>query len=166
MQQRDRPGRALQLPVVQAERAHRLPAATHQQIVERALVCPGQRPEFGRQGEGQQKVFGRHLLAQLAFQPLLTLMVLTVWAVAMAAGVRDQHLMLASGALDLHLRAGLRAAVFHRRERAHVVGSEAIAVLRPQVRFEGFDDRGKPDHLTCLQAMVKPSIKTLIRSRA
>ena len=61
---------------------------THQQIVDDALVRPGECPEFGGEREGQHKVRGRYLFAQLPFQPLLTLVVLTVGAVAMAAGVR------------------------------------------------------------------------------
>ena len=62
------------------------------------------------------KVLGRHLLLHLAFQPLLTLVMLAVRAVAMAAGVRHQELMRTFRALDLHLAAGLRAALFHGRE--------------------------------------------------
>ena len=38
MQHRDDAGRALKLLVVLAERAHRLPAATHEQIVDDTLV--------------------------------------------------------------------------------------------------------------------------------
>jgi hypothetical protein len=66
----------VQLLVVLAEDTHRLPAAAHQQIVDDALLRKGPRPEFGRQGKGQQKVVGGHLFLHLAFQPLLTLVVL------------------------------------------------------------------------------------------
>ena len=76
----------------------------------------------------------------------------------MAAGVRDQHLMRAAAARDLHLRAGLRAAVLHRRQRPRVFSGEAMAVLRPQVRREACDDRGKPDHVTCPLVIAKLSI--------
>ena len=127
---------------------------------------PGQRPEFGRHGEGQQEVLGGHLLLQLAFEPLLALMVLTVRAVAMAAGMRHQCLVLAFGAFDLHLRAGLRAAMFDRREGPSVFRPETISILCEEVRLEGVDDRSQADHLTCPQAMVKPSIRALIRSMA
>ena len=102
MQHRNGAGRAPKLFVVLAEGAHRLPGAAHEQLVDDALVCPGQRPEFGGQGEGQQKVLGRNLLLHLAFQPLLTLMMLTVRAMAVAAGMRHQLLLRASRALDLH----------------------------------------------------------------
>jgi len=59
-----------------AEGLHRFPGAAQEQIVEDTLVREGQRPEFGGQGEGQQKILGRDLLLQLAFQPLLTFVVL------------------------------------------------------------------------------------------
>src|SRR5471032_454477 len=55
-----------------------------------------------------------HLLVHLRFQPLLTLMVLTVRAVAMATGMRHRSLMRTFAVLDLHLGAGLCAAIFHR----------------------------------------------------
>ena len=34
-------------------------------------MLPSQRPKFGRQGEGQQKILGRDLFFELPFQPLL-----------------------------------------------------------------------------------------------
>ena len=134
------PGVPCKLRVVLAERAHRLPAAAHQQIVDDARVRPGQRPEFGGQGEGQQKVLGRHLFLHLAFQPLLTLVVLAVRAVAMAAGMRNQYPMLTGRAFGLHLGAGLRAALLHGRECAPVVRRESVLVVRQEVGFEGVDD--------------------------
>ena len=93
-------------------------------------------------------------------------MVLTVRAVAMAAGMRHQRLMRTFGAFDLHLRAGLRAAVFHRREGLSVHGAEPGSVLDEELRLEGVDERSEADHLTDPQAMVKPSIRALIRSMA
>ena len=100
----------MQLTVISGERAQCFPATAHQAVVDHRLVRSSQRPELGRQGKGQQKVGGRDLPAQLPFQPLLALMVLTVLtmrAVAMAAGVRYQHGLRATLALHLHLRAGL-----------------------------------------------------------
>ena len=90
MQHRDGAGRALQLPIVAGEGAQRFPATAHQGVVDHRLMRPGQRPEFGRPSEGQEEVFGRDLLLQLPFQPLLALVVLAVRAMAMAAGMRDQ----------------------------------------------------------------------------
>ena len=166
MQHHNGAGRAPQLFVVAAEGAHRLPGAAQEQLVDDALVRPGERPEFGRQGEGQQKVLGRDLLLHLAFQPLLTLMMLTVRAMAVAAGMRHQLLLRASRALDLHHGAGLGAAVFHRRQGSIVVGRESIPVLRQEVSLEGVDDGSQPDHVTFPQAMPKPSMRPLMRSRA
>jgi hypothetical protein len=128
-------------------KVHRLPAS-HEQLVDDVLVRPTQRPEFGGQGEGQQKILGGHLLLHLAFQPLLALMVLTVRAVAMAAGMRHQRLMRTLRAFDLHLGAGLRAAVLHGAQGALVSGQQTRAVLGEQFGFEGVDDRGQADHLT------------------
>ena len=71
VQHRDRAGRALQLSVVLGEGLHRLPARLQEQVVDHALMRPGQRPEFGGQGEGQQEVLGRDLLLQLPFNPCL-----------------------------------------------------------------------------------------------
>ena len=82
---------------------------------------PSQRPEFGGQCKGQHEILCRHLFLQLAFQPLLALMVLAVGAVAVAAGMRHQFLMFASCAFDLHLGADIRAALFDRRECSSVV---------------------------------------------
>lgn len=126
----------------------------------------GQRPEFSGQRERQQEIPGGHLLLELAFQPLLAFMVLAVRAVTMAAGVRHQRLVRTFAALELHLEAGLGAAPLHGRERPVVIRGKPVAVLRQKVRLERFDDRSQAGHLTCPQAMVKPSIKPLIRSSA
>ena len=166
MQHRDGAGCAPQLFVVLAEGAHRLPGAAHEQIVDDALVRKDERPEFRGQGEGQEKVLGGDLLLQLPFQPLLTLIVLTVGAVAVAAGMRHQFLLRASRAFDLHHGAGLGAALFHRRQGSIVVGRESVPVLRQEVGLEGVDDGRQTDHLTCPQRMPKPSIRPLMRSRA
>jgi hypothetical protein len=91
MQYCNRTGCPLKLFVIQAEAAHRLPAALHHQRIEHALVRPGQRPEFSRQSKGQQKIRAGHLLLELALQPLLALVVLAVWTVAMATGMRYEE---------------------------------------------------------------------------
>ena len=85
---------------------------------------------------------------------------------AMAAGVWHQFLLLASGAFDLHHGARLRAALFHRRQCSIVRRGESVPVLRQEIRLEGVDDFSQPDHLTFPQAMLKPSIRALIRSMA
>ena len=166
VQDGDGAGRALQLLVVLTEGLHCFPGAAHEHIIDGLLVRKGKPSEFGREREGQQKVLGRHLLLQLAFQPLLALVVLAVLAVAMAAGMRHPFLMRASCALDVHHGAGFCAALFHRRECPSVLGSEPVPILRQEVGLEAVDDGGQADHLTRPQAMPKPSIRRLIRSRA
>ena len=42
-------------------------------------------------------------------------------------------------AFDLHLRAGLRAAMFHRRQCPSVLRPETGPVVRQEVGLEGFD---------------------------
>jgi hypothetical protein len=69
-------------------------------------------------------------------------------------------------ALDLHLETHFAAALFQGRQCVTLLCAEPVAVLRQEVALEGFDDRRQPHHLTCPQAMVKLSIKRLIRSRA
>jgi len=94
---------AAKLPVVPAEGAHGVPGAAQQQVVEHALVRPGQRPELGREREGEQEVRGGDLPGELALEPLLAVVVLAVRAVAMAAGMRHQALLGATAALGQHL---------------------------------------------------------------
>lgn len=84
----------------------------------------------------------------------------------MAARVRNQNLVLTARAADLHLGAGVAAAVFHRRECAQVLGAQPVAVLRAEISFEGVDDGSEPDHLAGSQTEAKPSIKPLMRSMA
>jgi hypothetical protein len=47
-----------------------------------------------------------------------------------------------------------------------VLRPELVSVVPQEVGSEGFDHGRQPDHLTCPQAMEKPSIRPLIRSRA
>ena len=75
-------------------------------------MLPSQRPKFGRQGEGQQKILGRDLFLELPFQPLLALMMLAMRTIAMAAGMRDEDLFFAADALRQHHRALRGAAQF------------------------------------------------------
>jgi len=110
VQDRNGAGRALQLLVVLAESTHRIPTTLHQRRVNDALVRAGERPEFRGKDKSQQKILGRQRLLQLTFQPLLALMVLAVWAVAMAARVRHQLLMVTARTFDLHRGAGVGAA--------------------------------------------------------
>ena len=55
VQYADGAGLSLQLWIVVREGFEGLPATTDHHVIKCALVLPGQRPKFGRQGEGQQK---------------------------------------------------------------------------------------------------------------
>ena len=110
------PGFALKLFIVEREGMERLPTALHHQIVNDALMLPGQRPEFFGQGEGDEEILGRHLFLQLAFDPLLTFVILAMRAVAVAAGMRYENLAVAVFTLRRHQRALGGAAVLHRAQ--------------------------------------------------
>ena len=94
MQHRHRAGAALQLLVVLAESAQRLPSALHQLGVEQALMLPGQRAQFRGQGERDQEIAARHPPLRLPLDPLLALKVLAMRTIAMTAGVRRQALFI------------------------------------------------------------------------
>ncbi len=95
----DGAGVSLKLSVVLRKGFDRLPATANHQIIQGALLLPGQRSEFLRQGEGQQKILGGHLPLQLPLQPLLRFVRLAVGTVAMAAGVWHEALAIAVIAL-------------------------------------------------------------------
>lgn len=93
VQHGDGSGRALQLPVVPAEAVHRFPGAAHQEVEDDIGAGRRESAQMGGQGKGQQKIVGRDQTLHLAFQPLLALVVVTIRAKAMAAGMRHQLLM-------------------------------------------------------------------------
>jgi hypothetical protein len=47
-----------------------------------------------------------------------------------------------------------------------MLARQFVAVLRAQIRLEGFDKGSEPNHLTLPQVMPKPFIKPLMRSKA
>ena len=106
MQDSDGPGYSLELFVILTESPYGLPDALDHRCIQRALMMPCHRSEFFRQGKGQQKILDGQLFLELTFQPLLALMVLAVWAIAMAAGMRREDLAVALGALRQHLGTG------------------------------------------------------------
>jgi len=122
VQHRDGAGVALKLPVVLRKGFDRLPAASDHQVIQRALLLPGQCPELFGQGEGQQKILGRYLPLQLPLQPLLTLMLLTMGAVAMAAGMRHEALAIAVIALGQHHGTLQGSALLHGGQRPALAG--------------------------------------------
>ncbi len=87
VQDRDRPRRPLQLPVVLTEAQHRFPGTAHQGIEDDVGVRRSESAPLGRQREGQQKMVGRDQPLHLTLQPLLALVVLAVRIKAMAAGM-------------------------------------------------------------------------------
>jgi len=77
---------------------------------------------------------------------LLALVVLAMWAETMAAGMRNETLVIAVAALHLHHRAGLAAALANRRERPKLVKAQAVAKLREEVGFKLANDGREADH--------------------
>ena len=104
-------------------------------------MLPGQRPQLGRQGKGQQEIVNRHLFFELAFQPLLALVMLTMGAVAMPAGVRHKDLTVTGGALRLHAWAERGTAGFHSGQCPLMTRQDRLPVLRQKPGLKGFDDR-------------------------
>ena len=146
VQDRDRPRRPLQLPVVLTETVHRFPGTAHQEIEDDVGVRRSEPAPFGRQREGQQKVAGRDQALHLTFQPLLALVVLAMRAKAMAAGMRNEVVVGTVAALNLHHRAGRAAAIAHGREGLKLLEAQPVTKLRQEVRFEFGDDRAEADH--------------------
>ncbi len=72
-------------------------------------------------------------------------MVLAMRAKAMAAGMRNEFLLIAARALDLHHRAGRAAAIAQGREGLKLREAQTVAKLRQEVRFELGDDRTEAD---------------------
>ena len=163
VQDGNRPGRALQVLVVEAEGPHRLPGALDERAIERALMGEGEGAKLRRQGERQQEVLARHQGLELALQPLLAFVMLAVRTGAVAAGMGHKHPLLAGEAVRLHAGAEGVAAGLHGRERLALLGQQLIGVLGQQRCFELLDERGQAHHFTPPQVMAKPSIKELIR---
>ncbi len=73
VQHRDRPSVALELRIVVGKRIQRLLTAAHHQVVQGALLLPGQHSELPGQSKGDEEILGRHLFFELPLQPLLAL---------------------------------------------------------------------------------------------
>jgi len=104
-------------------------------------MAPGQMPQFGREGEGQQEVVAGDQLFELALQSLLALMVLAVGAGAVSAGVGNEAAFIAVVALRLHPGAVGGATPAHGGQRAALTGQELVAVLGQELGLESGDDR-------------------------
>ena len=93
-------------------------------------------------------------------------MMLAVRAVAMATGMRHSLLMPTGRALNVHLEAALRTAMFHRRQRLSVSRRQPVPILRQNICLEGLNDCRQADHLIRPQVREKLSMRPLIRSSA
>lgn len=162
VQYRDCTWDALQRFVVLGEGADRFPTAADHGGVELTLMLPDQIAELLRNREGDQKVLRRQLFLELAFEPLLRLMVLAVRATAVPARMRRELMLLAIGALCQHLGACWPTAGFQGAEGLALRGQQRLTVMRQELGFKFGDDRGKRDHLTRGQSMEKPLIKVLM----
>jgi len=136
VQDRDRPRRPLQLPVVLTEAQQRFPGTAHQGIEDDVGVRRSESAPLGQQREGQQKMVGRDQALHLTLQPLLALVALAVRAKAMAAGMWNEVVVSTVAALDLHHRARRAAAVAQRREGPKLLAAQPVAKLRHEVRLE------------------------------
>jgi hypothetical protein len=78
-----------------------------EQVVAEPLVAAGECSQFGRQGEGEQEVGDGQEQVALRLQPFLRVTVLTLGAVAVAAGMVQVARLAAVGALvDLSAQGG------------------------------------------------------------
>ena len=141
MQDGNRARNTLKLFVVLSECPHGRPDALDHQCIEPALMAPGQRPKFGGQREGQQKILSRHPFLKLAFQPVLALEVLTVRTVAVAARVRHRGVVVAGCTACPQPWALGRATDLHGGQRLTVRGQHLSLVLRQKIHFKALDDR-------------------------
>lgn len=126
-------------------------------------MSQGQCTEFRRQGEGHQEVLAGYEGLELALQPLLALVVLTVGAQPVAAGMGHPELLLAGRAAGLHFRAQCRPAGFHGRQGLVLLRLQPVAVLGQERRLELFDEGSEMNDFTPLQPMEKPAISVLMR---
>jgi len=141
VQDRNRTGHAEELFIILSEGPHRLPDTLDHQGIKQALMSPGQGPKFSRQGEGQQKILGRHLLFQLAFQPLLALVMLAVGAMAVPTGMGYQDLAVTRGALHQHAGAVRGTTGLHGGQRLAMTRQDLFLVLLQERGLKGFDER-------------------------
>ena len=121
-----------------------VPGTLDNQVIDELLVRASEGTQFGRQGEGDHKIVDGNLFLQLPFHPSLGFVMLAMRAVAVSAGVRQVDLLLAVRRIPpalLDLRG--TAAVFDRKERVLLAGSEFARVLSQKLGSEGLDDAGE-----------------------
>ena len=164
VQHRNGTGLTLKLRIVSREGIEGFPSATNQQVINDALLLPGQRAQLPRQCKGEHKVLGRHLFLPLTIQPLLAFMALTVWAVAMPAGMRDKDLLVTAVALRHHHGLCVVRHCFSADRALSWLGSTVLYVARNSASKVWMIDDS--NHLTPRQSTAKPSISALINASA
>lgn len=166
VQYRDRTCATLQMFIVLTEGVDRLPRALGNQAVDGFLILPRQLPPLLRQSEGDHKIVTGKLFGQLPLYPLLGFVGLTVRTITVAARMRNEAGIIASAALHFHLCAQGVAAGLECSQCTALAGQKRVAVLEQEVGLKGFDDAGKPYHLTLPQPMLTLPIMELMHSMA
>jgi len=132
MQHRDGPRIALQRLVVFGKRTDGFPTRAQQQVKDDAGVRSRQIPKLCRKRKRQQKVLGRQPLLDLTFEPFLAFVMLAMRAKAMPIGMRDDHLMVAFGALHFVRCIALRTS----RSLAYDIARSPLAREEVPRRFD------------------------------
>jgi hypothetical protein len=111
-----------------------------EQVIDKSLVRAGEWAQGGGDGEGEHEVRDRQQKILLLLQPLLSLVVLALWTVAVAARVVAVLGLVALGAgIDLTAQGGSTALL----DGAHglpVAGEQAVGVLLTISRTELAED--------------------------
>ena len=142
VQYRHGPRNALKRLVVQAEGLQGLPAHLHQEVIDGALMGEREGAQLGGQGEGEQVILARDQFSCLALDPLLGFVGLAVRAAAMAAGMRDEDLLVAFRAGGLHAGGQAGPALPQGRERLELAWEHLVAILGQKGLLEGLDEGG------------------------
>ena len=142
VQNGDSPGHAAEALVIKKEKPQRLPDALKHKSVKETLPCPCQIAQLSGKRKGQHKIFCGNLFLQLFADPFLCLMVLTMGAVTMPAGVWHK---------------GLMALIALR-----CPGQQASLISLDKILLVYFKNRGQTDHDMRPQLMLKLSIILLI----
>ena len=117
------------------------------------------RAEFFRQGESDHEVANRQQQVFLVIEPLVRLIILALWTVAVLAGVVAVEALLAL-VTEIELAAKrLGAAVFDSVHRPEMRRRHPVSELRPIFRTMEAEDVGDLDHQRSL-------IRRLMRSAA
>ncbi len=164
MQDRGEPCRTPKLLVIFGKSLEGLLNTGKHQGIDDLLIPPGQFPELGRQGKGEQEIPGRQPFVQLVADPLVVLVVLTMRTTAVTAGMRDIGLE-ATFTLGEHMGTMRLPAVLHNRKRLPVAGQNRVFVALEETVLELTDNPGEQYHLTPPQLKVKSPISVSMARR-